>query len=350
MRILLVCLLAVSLSAQDQQSEVIFRESVKYVIAPVIVTDRDNKFVNGLSPIDFRLLDNGKPQKITEDVASHPISLVVAIQASAAMEKILPQIRKSASLFDSLVLGENGEVAFLSFDHRFKELSPFTSDPATIKEALSEKNLKPGSASSRLNDAANMAIRMLKNRPSNRKKILLLISESRDIGSEAHVREVMTEAEFANVTVYSVDVSHLMTSLTGKTDPPRPSPLNPASRQLPGGYINTPGMEAQMQMGNFVPVFKEIFIAAKSIFIKNPLEVYTKYTGGREYSFMTQRGLEEAIADIGQELQSQYLLTYSPNNQGEAGFHDIEVQILKPGLKVRTRPGYWLAARPDAIP
>ena len=96
MRILLVCLLAVSLSAQDQQSEVIFRESVKYVIAPVIVTDRDNKFVNGLSPIDFRLLDNGKPQKITEDVASHPISLVVAIQASAAMED-----RKSTRLNSS---------------------------------------------------------------------------------------------------------------------------------------------------------------------------------------------------------------------------------------------------------
>ena len=84
MRILLVCLLAVSLSAQDQQSEVIFRESVKYVIAPVIVTDRDNKFVNGLSPIDFRLLDNGKPQKITEDVArehgfprTHPVAVAL---------------------------------------------------------------------------------------------------------------------------------------------------------------------------------------------------------------------------------------------------------------------------------
>ena len=42
----------------------------------------------------------------------------------------------------------------------------------------------------------------------------------------------------------------------------------------------------------------------KGVFISNPHEVYTKYTGGREYSFMTQRGLEQAISDIGEEIHS----------------------------------------------
>jgi VWFA-related protein len=190
-------------------------------------------------------------------------------------------------------------------------------------------------------------INQLRIRPTSRKRILLLISESRDGGSELHVRDVMTAAEFANVVVYSVDISHLLTSLTAKAEPNRPSAVPPATRPLPGGNINTPTIESQMNMGNWVPVFKEIFIAGKAIFIKNPLEVYTKYSGGREYSFMTQRGIDQAISDIGEELHSQYLLTYSPNNQAEAGFHEIVVQIALPEMKVRTRNGYWLAGKPE---
>jgi hypothetical protein len=102
-------------------------------------------------------------------------------------------------------------------------------------------------------------------------------------------------------------------------------------------------------MGNWVPAIKEIFTATKAIFVQNPLEVYTKYSGGREYSFMSQRGLDQAISDIGEELHSQYLLTYNPNDQGEAGFHEITVQVALYDLKVRTRNGYWLAATPGNI-
>jgi hypothetical protein len=75
--------------------------------------------------------------------------------------------------------------------------------------------------------------------------------------------------------------------------------------------------------------------------------VFTTYTGGREYSFFKQRGLEDAISDIGSELHNQYLLTYSPNNQDEAGFHEIRVFVDKPGLKIRTRDGYWIAGKPE---
>ncbi len=334
------------LAQEADKDKATFSVVAKYVIAPVTVTDSHGKFVSGLTPLDFRLYDNGKLQAITEDVASHPVSLAVAIQANAAVEKILPQIQKTASLYDSLVLGEGGEMTVLAFDHRIQRLTQgFTSDPNQIKEAF--KKLKPGSSSSRLNDAAMDAINQLRNRPKNFKRILILISESRDGGSELHVRDVMDAADFAGVVIYPVDISHLLTSLTAKVEPNRPSPIPPGTRPLPGGYINTPTTDSQMEMGNWVPVIKEIYTATKAIFVKNPLEVYSKYTGGREYSFMSQRGLDQAISDIGEELHSQYLLTYSPNNQNEAGFHEIVVQIALAEMKVRTRNGYWLAGKPE---
>jgi len=322
-------------------SDVIFRSNVRAVIAPVTVTDRDGRVVNSLTTLDFQLYDNKKLQKITEDQATHPISLVVAIEASAEVEKIVPQVQKIGPLLSNLLIGDSGEIAVLSFDHRVQTLTGFTSDPDQINAAM--KKLKPGSTSFRLNDAAMQAMNLLRNRPPTRKRILLLITESRDNGSELHVRDVLTAAEFANVVVYSVDMSHLVASLTSTAQLPRPDAIPPEARHLPAGQIGTQTTDAQNTMGDWTPALKEIFIAAKAIFIPNPLEVYTKYTGGREYSFMTQKTLERAVADIGEELHSQYLLTYSPNNQDEAGFHEIEVRILKPGLKVRTRNGYWLA-------
>ncbi len=323
-----------------------FSTSVKEVMAPVTVTDRDGNIVNGLTALDFRLLDNGKPQNITVDTLSHPISLVVAVQANANVEAILPQIRKVGSLFDQLVAGETGEIAVLAFDHRIQTMTPFTSDPDKIHDAF--KNLKAGSYSSHLNEATMTALNMLRNRPKDRRRILVLISESRDIGSHYHVRDVLTEAEFADIVIYPVDISHLLTSLTSKQLPNRGPNLPPGAQHLPAGVVNTPTTDIQMnQNGNYVPLFKEMFVAVKAIFVPNPLEVYSKFTGGKEYPFFSQRGLEQAVSDIGQELHSQYLLTYSPNNQNEAGFHEIEVQVNKPDLKVRTRNGYWLAGKPQ---
>src|SRR5215471_8235180 len=173
-----------------------FSTTTQFVMAPVNVLDKDGKPVTGLTVLDFRLYDNGKLQNITEDVATHPISLVVAVQANAAVEKVIPQIQKSASLYDSLVLGEAGEISVTGFDHRIQHLTDgFTSDPAKIAAAF--KKLKPGSGTAALNDAAMDGINQLRNRDPHRKRILMLISESRDQGSELHVRDVMTAAEFA---------------------------------------------------------------------------------------------------------------------------------------------------------
>jgi len=324
---------------------------VNYVTAPVTVYDKNGNIVNGLTALDFQLLDNGKEQKITEDLASHPISMVAAVQASRNMEQLLPSIRKVGSLFSQLVLGESGEIAVLAFDHRIQTMTGFTSDADKISEAF--QKLKPGSSTSKLNDAAMEGVNLLGSKPNDRRRILLLISETRDNGSEMHVRDVLTKAEFKNIVVYSVEVSHLLTSLTSHPEPPRPTGIPPEARHLPGGNIGTLTTEAQGQiccsssMGSYTPAFKEIFTAVKAIFISNPQEVYTKFTGGREYSYMNQRGLEKAITDIGNDIHSQYLLTYLPNNQDEGGYHEITVNVRKAGLKVVTRPGYWSAPKPQ---
>jgi VWFA-related protein len=162
------------------------------------------------------------------------------------------------------------------------------------------------------------------------------------------LREALTEAQFANVSIYSLDISTIVAALTDKGMPPRPPPIPAEAQHYPGGGASTPTtVDQNYYMGNYVPVFVDIFKAVKSVFVDDTLDVFTRFTGGREYSFVGERSLEKAISAISDELHSQYLLSYSPNNQTEGGFHEIKVIVNRPNLEVRTRPGYWVAGRPE---
>lgn len=322
---------------------------VRAVQAPVTVLDADGSIVNGLNALDFKLFDNGREQKIYEDLEEHPISLVVAIQANRGVEKILPEIRRTSSLFDNLVAGQDGEIAVIAFDHRIQTLTNFTSDPDQIRAAFKEDKLRAGSWTSALNDATMAGINMLRNRPANRKRILIVIAENRDQGSGLKVRDVLTAAEFNNVIIYPLDISQTLAQLTQPAEPNRPDPIPPGGQYLPNGQVVTPTTDIQLnQNGNWTPLFKDIFDLAKSIFVPNPLTVYSHYTGARQFPFFSQKGLQQAIDKIGQELHNQYILTYVPNNQREPGYHTIRVEVDKPGLKIVTREGYWaLASKPE---
>lgn len=327
----------------------IIRTTVNVVLVPTTVTDNKGSVINGLRPQDFELYDNEKRQEINRDVTFLPLSMVICIQRSANIEAILPKINKMGNVIHDLLVGQDGEVAIVSFDHRIETVQDFTNDTELINAAVSK--LRPGGQNSRLNDSIQHAVRMLRAR-RDRRKVILLISETLDRSSEANVKEVATDLQIHNVDVFTLNMSRLISRLTEKPQVPRPDPLPPGARPRPGIAAGDPTTQAQM-MGtfgfgaDFVPAIVEIFRATKAIFVKNPAEVYTQFTGGREYSFMTQADLEQAIAKIGSEIRSQYILSYTPNNKIEGGFHSIKVVVNRPNLKVRTRPGYWMAAVVD---
>jgi VWFA-related protein len=338
------------LLAQETQPTTPFKTTVNVVVAPTVVTDSSGNFINGLQPQEFRLYDNESLQNIKVEVSYIPISLVVAIQANAGAEPVLDKIKTIGPLIEGLIAGEQGEVAVLAFDHRLRVMQDFTNDGKKVTDAI--KKINAGSTTSRVVDAVGESVRMLRRRPADRRRVILLIAETRDGGSEGHVREVMTEAQINNIQAYTVNINRMVTTLLGKPQPPRPDAIPTAARTLPPGAAVTPTTVAAFggagMYGNYIPMFVEIFKQVKGIFVANPAEVLTSYTGGREYSFSSKRGLEDALAKIGGELHAQYIISYSPNNKLEGGFHNIRVVVTSnPKARVRTRPGYWMAAVPD---
>jgi len=349
-RLICIGLAGAALLAQDSQPTTGFKTTVNVVVAPTVVTDRQGNFINGLQPHEFRLYDNNSLQDIKVETTYIPISLVVAIQANAGAEPVLDKIKTIGPLIEGLIAGEQGEVAVLAFDHRLRLMQDFTNDGKKVTEAI--KKINAGSTTSAVVDAIGESVRLLRRRPADRRRVLLLIAETRDGGSTGHIREVMTEAQIHNIQAYTVNINRLVTTLLGKAQPPRPDPIPTTARTLPPGAAVTPTTVAAAggagMYGNYIPMFVEIFKQVKGIFVSNPAEVLTRYTGGKEYAFSSQRGLEEALTKIGSELHSQYIISYSPNNKLEGGFHEIRVVVPSdPQAKARTRPGYWMAAVPD---
>lgn len=339
---------AVLLAQETTESEdLTLRTRVDEVMAPTTVLDKDGLYVTGLKPMEFRLYDNNKLQNIKVDEVVAPVSLVVAIQADYKVEKVLPKIQRIGSLLQNMVAGDTGEVAIMAFDHRLQKLQDFTNDPDKITEAL--KKIKPGSSQSVLTDAVNESARMLEKRPKERRRVLLLIAESLDKGSEGRAREALTRLEFANVVVYALNVSRVYTELTAKAPVPRQDTIPPEARHVPAGMPSTPQTAAQLTGARgygaqFGPVITEIFRGVRAVFVQNPIEVYTQYTGGKEEGFLSQDDLERAAQNIGREIHNQYLITYNPTNKNEGGLHNIRVEVTRRNLEVRTRRGYWMAS------
>ena len=342
----ILALAGIAVYAQESPAERVIRSNVTVVVAPTTVTDRDGRYVHDLKPSQFTLYDNDKAQTIKVDETFAPISLVVAIQADQKVEPVIPKLQKIGSLLTSLIAGEKGEVAILSFDHRLQVLQDFTDDTTKVQEGL--KKLKPGSSTSRMIDAVEKASQMLKSRSKERRRIVLLIAESRDKGSEGRLRESLATTQMDDVMVYALNMSRFYTETMTGPSIPRPDPIPPGARHVPAGAVNTPTTNSQMTGSqgygvNLVPLLGEIFRDTKGIFVDNPVEVFTKYTGGRETGFVSQKSLENAVSEIGREIHNQYIISYNPDNKIEGGFHTIRVDVTG-AYNVRTRPGYWLAA------
>lgn len=313
--------------AQDPQSTATFRVTAPLVLVPVTVTDASSgKTIDGLTEADFTLLDGGKPQRHSLEYTLSPISLVLVIEASARSGPVLKKVQKIGSLIQPLVLGERGAAAVVTFADETRVWQDFTTRAEILGNCL--KKVEPQGSGVRLHDAMAKAVDMLAARKDNaRRRVIIVVSESKDHGSKTRLEELVTRAQAANIVIYPVTFSAYATSFTTRGyETFRDG--SPVYNGYPMGIIE---------------IFKEIAAAGR----ENSHEALAKYTGGERLSFLRLAGLEQMVVKIGEDLHSQYLLSFAPVEGRELTpeFHPLEVRVKgRPEARIRTRPGYWPAA------
>lgn len=327
---------------------------VALVNTPVTVRDSRGEMVHNLEARDFQITDNGVAQQISHfDMGGDPISLVILIETSSRIEALIPQVRKTGILFTQTVMGPNGEAAVVGFNDSVEKLQDFTTNGDLIENTIA--HLGEGTSGSKLYDAMAVGVEMLSGRPEatpdkpGRRRVLMILSEATDAGSDAKLGAVLRNAQLSNVTIYSVGLSTTRAELQAKPKDTRPQLTPPGTFPLPPqpGTPQTPTSEAN-RYGN-IDILAAAVWAVQHVHnqIKDhALEVATAATGGAHLSTFKDRSIEKAIDEIGGELHSQYAISYTPTVADVPGYHEIRVNVIRndaKSLKVRARPGYYLS-------
>jgi VWFA-related protein len=332
----------------QQAPEGTIRVRVALVSAPVVVVGAKGEPVLDLQQKDFHVLDDGVDQTIESfDLGGEQVSAVLVFETSARIAPLLPAIQKSAIVFTQTVVGPSGEAAVLSYDNSVTTLLPFSTDNDKIEKTIA--TLRPGNSGAHLYDALASAVSLLRDRPSGQRRAIVVVGEASDYGSEARLGRVLRDAQLSNIVIYSVGLSTTSAGMRAPASqagpaqatptgtfggPPMPGTAQtPTSQQQYGGNIDLLGL-SEWAVRNVKAVVKD-----------RPLEVAATATGGTYEAVLRDSKIENAVDAIGGELNSQYMLSYRPIGADNPGYHTIKVTVNRQGVKVRTRPGYYLESK-----
>jgi VWFA-related protein len=302
---------AVMLAAQQGAT---IRVPVRLVTVPTLVYSKEGRVIPGLQATDFRVYDNGRLQKVALETRSAPISVALAIQVNQDVRSYLPFIAKAGSVVEALLAGESGETAVIAYN-----------GDVTVKPFDNLRKLSASGRQARMIDAGLRAITLLKERPASLARVLLFIGQPMDSGSESSLASLKEQVERENVTVHALTLPQFGRAFVSDT-----LKVSGVSQQEKGGF------KAGLDLGKLIEVLGHSSKAEEGA---DPFSILTAATGGTQLHFHKQQELESAIATIGVELRSAYLLRYYPSST-EPGYHTIDVDVNIPGAKTHSRPGY----------
>ena len=319
------------------------------VTAPVSVQNAAGEMILNLTKNDFHVFDNGTEQKIDHfDLGGDELSVVLVAETSSHIEPMLPAVRKTGIIFTQTVMAKSAEAAVIGYDDEVNLLLDFSSDADQVQAIVN--GLPEGSSGSHLYDAMARGISMLAGRPAARRRALVIVGEPRDTGSENKLGAVLRQAQLSNVTIYSVGLSSTLADLRAKPaqyEPPQIGPPGTYPVPTPNGMPQTPELEQQMQ-GNMDLAALAIWLVrtGMNLVTPNSLAVSSKATGGLHVNVLKDKTIQQAMDAIGGELHAEYTISYHPPGDEPSGYHEIKITVNKPGLTVRTRPGYYIAPPP----
>lgn len=328
-------------SAMGTGREELYKMSVavNFVQIPVRVRDRAGKLVPGLTSNDFKVYEDGVAQQLkffTADAFPLSAAVVVATDLPATtMKKVnetLPALISAFSEFD--------EVALYRYGHTVQQVSgftgatsvstasinrikrtgrqggppmtggPFGGGPTINGHPVNDPNANGGKAGDVqtpprefyvLNDAILKAAQDLSKRDKTRRRIIFVISDGRELGSNASYDEVKRILLSNNISVYGVGVDTAAIPIYDKAN-----------------RIRIPGFGT----GNLLPR-------------------YVSETAGDMMAEFDRQGIEQAYAKISDAARNQYTLGYNAQATKSSAFRTLDVRVLRPNLNVFAKQGYF---------
>jgi VWFA-related protein len=269
-------------------------------------------YITNLRKDDCLLAENKIPQTIKNFTQEKnlPLTIGILLDTSGSQQNVLPLEQQSGAEFLKDVLTPKDEAFLISFDINIDLLADYTNSPRELQRAMDRARINTGASSggvtgnakvggTKLYDAVYLAANE-KLRQEAGRKVLVLLTDGGEQGSEETLKTATEAAQKANAIIYVILI---------------------ADRGFYSGF----GMGYSGD---------------------RDMEQLTKDTGGRVINVGNNgKKLQEAFDQIQDELRTQYLVSYTPKNlEFDGKFRTLNLDCGK-DLKITTRKGYY--AIPD---
>jgi VWFA-related protein len=349
-----ICGIAGAAQTQKQDSDQTFKIDTTLVSVPVIVSDRQGRYIAGLKASDFTLYEDRVKQPIVFFAdTEEPINVALLLDTSKSATLVLDDIKKTADDFVKQ-LRRQDRAMIVSFDHDTIALCELTSDRKTLERAIDDAQIGERFGT-KLRDAVT-AVMKEEFRTVKGRKAIVLLTDGKDHGSEVSEQTLMESAAEADTLIYSVFYRSLPPWLDRDRQSPRgrwgiPERWQERRLRISGldgiftpaaGFPDPPQRRdrdgrRQRQAGRIEERNEEAMD-----FLRRLSEV----SAGR-YFISEVSDLKQTFGQIVEELRHQYRLGFYPPDHPADSIHNIKVEI---GIKaahtdvvVRARRSYRVA-------
>lgn len=284
--------------------------------------DKDRRLLLGLKKEDIQILEDGKAQPVQafSRQVDLPMSLAILIDTSISQQRTLPEEKLAAiSFVESFIRPKQDEVAVISFTGESTLEQGMTNNLQRLRRAIDKVQFVPpagyigggvmapgtppiSSQGTRIQGSTAIwdsiwvsSEEVLGPAPEKTRRAIILLSDGYNTSGTKKLDEAVLAAQKAEAVIYSIGIGD-----------------------------------------NFYDGVDE-----------GALKKISERTGGRAFFPRDEVELRKAFKQIEEEMRSQYLLAYEPQNQAlDGSYRKIEIQIVNPELqkqkvKLTHRQGYF---------
>jgi len=325
----------------------------RLVVIPAAVIDANGAPVAGLKAEDFRVIEEGKVQKIDNVATADAVPLEIALlfDVSASTDAMFQFEQDTAAKFLRDVLRANDRASVFTVG-----ASPVLVQPRDTaeKSIMAIKTITPTKEFTAFYDSVGAAADYLrKNAPEGTRRVVVVISDGEDTNSTRIAKAIQDGYQKAGDKVNTLDQKSLYQMTVANRDQAARSERTRITKGLQDGdivfySINPAGSSYQL---NQVSVFgqenmqKFATETGGTAFLPKFAPIDTKDTLQNSSNIQkNQAVLEQIFRQLASELRAQYLVQYYPETEYPAGrFVKLEVTLTSPsGRHVRARDGYYV--------
>jgi VWFA-related protein len=305
--------------AQDRPT---FRVKVDMVVLSFQVTDSKGKYINNLKPKDFRILEDGIPQKFNTFAEGNNLPLQIAADGTATpMTVAVPAPAAEGSAVETRSDAFVGTNVFVLFDTSNYMYRGFVYASDAIADFI---------------------------RGLDRADSVAVYTYSRNLSRAAPLSKERTDAIGGLRKAVAGDDSALYNSLLLTLRDAAKVP----GRKVVIVFSNGPDNASMVAPDDVRAVAEDegipIYVISTNEVNKDPISsnVFKRIstrTGGKTYFARTWQKQVEAFEAIREDLGNSYTVTYYPQPNPNEGFRKIAVEVVSDvgkKYRVQCRPGY----------